>query len=156
MNPHTLRRHTPALRRVSLHVSAHLDEPLALGSLALLAGLSERQLDRAYRRRFGESIRFQHRRLRLERAARQLRGTREPVRAIAAAAGFGSHEAFTRAFRARFGMTPQRYRTAGVTERSMPRRWREALATGLRPHAELLAEAAERRRPGGRVLPRRR
>jgi AraC family transcriptional regulator len=49
-------------------------------------------------------------RLRLERAAARLATGSEPVLGIAADAGFGSHEVFTRAFRRQFGRTPSAYR----------------------------------------------
>ena len=60
----------------------------------------------------GESIADLVRRLRLERAAWRLR--HEPVDVTEAAldAGYRSAEAFSRAFRRGFGMSPSRYRTA--------------------------------------------
>lgn len=50
------------------------------------------------------------RRLRLERAARQLRRTEARVLDVALGAGYGSHEAFTRAFAAHFGAGPDQWR----------------------------------------------
>ena len=52
------------------------------------------------------------RRLRLERAARSLKQTGEPVTQIALAAGFETHESFTRAFGAMFDVSPSNYRAA--------------------------------------------
>jgi AraC family transcriptional regulator len=58
----------------------------------------------------GESIYEHIRRLRLERAAHFLKSTRLPVTRIAFGAGFETHEAFTRAFRAMFDESPLRFR----------------------------------------------
>lgn len=50
------------------------------------------------------------RRLRLERAAGQLRHSRSAVVDIALAAGYDSHEAFSRAFARAFALSPTQYR----------------------------------------------
>ncbi len=50
------------------------------------------------------------RKRRLSEAARELAETRKPVGNIAREFGFQSHEAFTRSFRALFGVPPERYR----------------------------------------------
>jgi len=55
------------------------------------------------------------RRLLLERAAWQLSRTRLPVTEIGLNANYGSLEAFTRAFRKAFGISPSLYRRTGTT-----------------------------------------
>jgi len=55
------------------------------------------------------------RRLLLERAAWQLSRTRLPVTEIGLNANYGSLEAFTRAFRKAFGVSPSLYRRMGAT-----------------------------------------
>ena len=50
------------------------------------------------------------RRLRLERGAQRLKFGTASVTAIALQSGYQSHEAFTRAFRTRFGTSPSRFR----------------------------------------------
>jgi AraC family transcriptional regulator len=47
---------------------------------------------------------------RLSEAARALAGGAPDILAVALDAGYGSHEAFTRAFRDQFGMTPEQFR----------------------------------------------
>ena len=55
---------------------------------------------------------LRHRRLRLERAASQLKLGAASVTHIAFDAGYESHEAFTRSFRAAFGLPPSQFRSS--------------------------------------------
>jgi transcriptional regulator GlxA family with amidase domain len=122
------------------YLHAHLNEPLKMAALAQIARVSPRQVDRLFVRMFGESLRACLRRLRLERAARQLRSTRRRVLAVALDAGFDSHESFTRSFSRYFGHNPSAYRrlaVANLQPRNRDAYWRLALAGGLRRHVEL-------------------
>jgi AraC family transcriptional regulator len=65
----------------------------------------------------GESVMEHIRRLRLERAAHQLKFTPQPVTRIAFGAGYETHEAFTRAFHAMFDLSPSDFRE---THRALP------------------------------------
>lgn len=96
--------------RVVDHIHAHLDEEISPEELARIAHFSLHHFHRVFRGMTGESVMGFVRRLRLERAAQRLKFGREPVVDVALATGYGSHEAFTRAFRARFGSSPSRYR----------------------------------------------
>jgi AraC family transcriptional regulator len=58
----------------------------------------------------GETLMAHIRRLRLERAAGRLKLGRRPVIEIALEAGYETHEAFTRAFKASFGRSPSAFR----------------------------------------------
>jgi len=139
MKAATLQAHDPRMARLLAYLESHLDEPLDIESLARLAGVSARQLDRLFERIFGESPRACLRRLRLERAARQLRLTRRRILAIALDAGFDSHESFTRSFARRFGRSPADYRRlpeATLQPQDRGEFWRLALAGGLRRHVE--------------------
>ena len=98
--------------RVLVHIQQHLDEPLELDDLARVACFSPYHFHRIFTGMTGESVKAHIRRLRLERAAWQLKHGRLPVLDIALAAGYESHEAFTRAFQAAFAMAPSRYRSA--------------------------------------------
>jgi AraC family transcriptional regulator len=60
----------------------------------------------------GETLKEYVRRLRLERAARNLKQLDGPIIEIALQAGFEAHESFTRAFGDMFGISPSEYRTA--------------------------------------------
>ncbi|WP_426960025.1 GlxA family transcriptional regulator [Muricoccus radiodurans] len=99
------------LSRIIEHIERHAHEPLALGELARLAGLSGRQLERLFGDHLGTSVHRHVAAVRLSRARVLLRQTRLPVAEIAAASGYGSPSHFTQAYRARFGLTPRAERT---------------------------------------------
>jgi len=96
------------------HVEQHLEDELDAARLAMVSGFSLHHFHRVFRGVTGESVMGFVRRLRLERAAQQLKYQRTPVTSVAFDVGYGSHEAFTRAFRARFGMPPSAYRLAAA------------------------------------------
>jgi AraC family transcriptional regulator len=110
-----------ALNRVLVHVQAHLDEDLALGRLAGVAGLSPFHFEREFSRQTGETVKQYTQRLRLERAAIRLLLHRGSILDIALDCGFQSHETFTRAFRRRFALAPREYRRRGLAPREHPR-----------------------------------
>jgi transcriptional regulator GlxA family with amidase domain len=56
--------------------------------------------------------------LRLDRAAHLLARTDLPVKRIAARAGYSSRSSFTRAFLARYGLGPARFRASMAEDRS--------------------------------------
>src|SRR6185503_3779409 len=62
----------------------------------------------------GETAAETVRRLRLHRAAVELITGELPVQRIARRAGYGSQEAFTRAFKTAYGVPPARYRASFV------------------------------------------
>lgn len=72
--------------------------------------LSRSHLDHVVSATGGEPPERMRRRLLLERAAHRLLATDAPVVDIAFEAGFGSHEAFTRAFSREYGAAPSRWR----------------------------------------------
>lgn len=89
-----------------------LAETLDLGSdvRARRLHLSRFHLDRVVSATGGEPPERMRRRLLLERAAHRLLATDTPVVDVAFEAGFGSHEAFTRAFARAYGSAPSRWR----------------------------------------------
>jgi AraC family transcriptional regulator len=96
---------------VQLYIQNELDGDLNLERLAGIAGYSMYHFHRLFRGVTGESTDDYVRRLRLERAAHALRYRSESILQLALEAGYGSHEAFTRAFVRMFGVTPSEYQT---------------------------------------------
>jgi AraC family transcriptional regulator len=95
---------------ILVHIQAHLDEDLSLDALSALASLSPAHFQRTFRALVGETPKSYVARLRLERAAFRLLIHDATLLDIALDCGFQNHETFTRGFRRRFGMPPNRYR----------------------------------------------
>src|SRR5712692_6912522 len=110
MSQGTQQYYQERLLRVLLHIQRNLDQRLELEQLAGIACFSPFHFHRIFRGMVGESVMEHVRRLRLEQAAQKLRFSDRPVIDVALDAGYESHEAFTRAFSARFGMPPSSYR----------------------------------------------
>jgi AraC family transcriptional regulator len=109
-HPMTTGDHHARIARATAYLERHLDEELDASSLAKVACLSEFHFHRVFRAVVGESVMSHVRRLRLERAARALGAKDQLVQEVAHSAGFQSHEAFTRAFVAHFGVSPSAWR----------------------------------------------
>jgi AraC family transcriptional regulator len=110
MRTGTQRDYAERILVVLVHIQNHLDHDLNLDDLAELACFSPFHFHRIFRGMVGEPVREHIRRLRLERAALQLKGGELSITEVALAAGYNTHEAFTRAFHARFGQSPSDYR----------------------------------------------
>lgn len=115
MKTSTLSFYETAVRAALVRIATHLDEALDLPSLAREAALSPLHFHRIFRGMVGETPLELHRRLRLERAAHQLTRGDTSVTRIAFDAGYETHEAFTRAFRAAFSTSPSDMRRASRT-----------------------------------------
>ncbi|MFZ5893375.1 MAG: AraC family transcriptional regulator [Myxococcota bacterium] len=113
----TLDDYQRRLLRAEDYLVRHLDEDIAPLEVASHAGFSLHHFHRVFRAQLGESLMAYLRRLRLERAARRLRSGDRKVVDLAFEAGYGSHEAFTRAFVEHFGMPPQEYRVRAAPPR---------------------------------------
>jgi AraC family transcriptional regulator len=94
-------------------VESHLREPIALEAVATQSGVSSYHLTRAFDAVTGHSLMRYVRARRLSEAARQLCNGAPGILTVALDAGYGSHEAFTRAFRDQFGLTPEQVRGQG-------------------------------------------
>ncbi|MEM7229172.1 MAG: AraC family transcriptional regulator [Planctomycetota bacterium] len=91
-------------------IEARLDEDVPLDELARAAHYSPFHFHRLFRALTGETVRDYTRRLRLQRAAHHLVHEDRDILRIALDAGYESHEAFTRAFKSRFDVTPSVFR----------------------------------------------
>jgi len=93
------------------YIDRHLDKKLDLAALADIASFSPFHFHRLFRALMGEALGDYVRRRRLEIAGvRLLSQHGVSVLNIALGVGFGSAEAFTRAFRARFDCSPTEWR----------------------------------------------
>ncbi|QAT42740.1 helix-turn-helix transcriptional regulator [Aminipila luticellarii] len=86
------------------------DEALTLKYLAHKLGYSEFYISRKFKEISGMQFRDYLRYRRLAFALKQVRDTEYGILDIALNYGFSSHEAFTRAFKATYGITPSEYR----------------------------------------------
>jgi AraC family transcriptional regulator len=105
--------YTRRMHAVIEHIDRHLAEELDLATLAGVAHFSAFHFHRLFGALTGEVLGDYLRRRRLEVAAVRLRAQLQvPVLQVALGVGFGSAEAFTRAFRARFGCSPTQWRNS--------------------------------------------
>jgi AraC-like DNA-binding protein len=106
--------------RLSGLVLESLDQESGPEDLARKAYRSRSDFFRLFRALIDETPGTMRRRFLLERAAWQLGRTRLPVTEIAFDANYGSLEAFTRAFRRAFRVSPSLYRRMGVQDVYLP------------------------------------
>jgi AraC family transcriptional regulator len=97
------------------YVESHSREPVSLGAVARACKVSTFHLTRAFAATMGLSLMRYVRARRLSEAARRLAQGAQDILTVALDAGYGSHEAFTRAFRDHFALTPEQVRAQGHT-----------------------------------------
>jgi AraC family transcriptional regulator len=95
------------------YVESHFTREVSLDEVAGICGVSRFQLSRAFGEALGLSLTRYLRGRRLTEAARALAAGAPDILALALEAGYGSHEAFTRAFHEQFGLTPAELRGRG-------------------------------------------
>jgi AraC family transcriptional regulator len=98
------------VERALWHVEAHTRSQLTLESIASACAVSPFYLTRAFALTTGLSLMRYVRARRLTDAAHKLAAGANDIFDLALDAGYGSHEAFTRAFREHFGTTPESVR----------------------------------------------
>ena len=103
------------MQRAWLYLAGNLDRPVRLAELAERGNVSVWYFTKTFHALYGEGPQAASTRMRLSQAARLLRGSRLSVGEAGAACGFENNCSFSRAFRARFGMPPSRYRTPAGT-----------------------------------------
>jgi len=110
------------MERVAAFIAANLDAPLDFNRLAEVACFSPYHFHRLYRLTMGETPDQTVRRLRLNRAAGNLTRGDGTLAHIARQAGYGSPEAFSRAFANAYGEPPSRFRARRVAPLHPPGR----------------------------------
>ncbi|WP_116952895.1 AraC family transcriptional regulator [Jiangella endophytica] len=101
-----------AVRRAAAYIETHAGTPITLTDIAAASGVGARALQYAFARHLGTSPLAHLRRVRLERAHRELQAadpaTGATVAAIAASWGFGKPSRFAAEYRRQYGQSPSR------------------------------------------------
>ena len=100
----------PRLLAIIAAMEEQIEEPLSAEELAAIVGISVRHMERLFRDKLQARPKSFYRQLRLEKAERLLNYSRLGIRDISVAAGFSTLAEFSRAFRARTGSSPSRFR----------------------------------------------
>lgn len=93
-------------------IESHFNAEIALDDIAAVGGVTRYHMSRAFGLATGRSVMRYVRGRRLTQAARLLSNGAPNILELALEAGYGSHEAFTRAFKDEFGVTPEAVRAA--------------------------------------------
>jgi AraC family transcriptional regulator len=91
-------------------IESHFAGEITLEDIANVSGVSRYHLSRAFGAATERSVMRYVRGRRLTEAAKSLAAGASDILTVALEAGYGSHEAFTRAFRDQFGLTPETFR----------------------------------------------
>lgn len=109
------------LNQAMEHIERHLDQPIEVADLARIAVTSEYHLRRLFSALAGMPLSEYIRRRRLTVAGAEVLADERTLLEIAVRYGYGSGEAFARAFRALHGVGPGEARRTGASLRSQPR-----------------------------------
>ncbi|MFD3538683.1 GyrI-like domain-containing protein [Streptomyces sp. NPDC058662] len=109
------------LNQAMEHIERHLDQSVETAELARIAATSEYHLRRMFSALAGMPLSEYIRRRRLTLAGAEVLAGREVLLEIAVRYGYGSGEAFARAFRAMHGVGPGEARRTGAALNSQPR-----------------------------------
>ena len=102
-----------AIEKALWFIESHFASEITLRDLAKAGGVTRFHITRAFGAATGRSIMGYVRGRRLTEAAKALSNGAADILSVALGAGYGSHEAFTRAFRDEFGVTPETIRAQG-------------------------------------------
>jgi AraC family transcriptional regulator len=135
------------MHRVLEYIDRRLDQQLELDALAKVANFSSFHFHRLFTAWMGERLGDYVRRRRLETAAlRLVAQPRLPVTQVALSVGFGSTEAFARAFRSRFGLTATAWRETQLSNRDqLKSRLDQAPASPPVNHGRMKVSIADRK-----------
>ncbi|MFZ4400388.1 MAG: AraC family transcriptional regulator [Bacteroidales bacterium] len=110
----TLKDYHERINKVLIYINNHLGEELDLKRLADVSNFSTFHFHRIMRAHLGEALGSYIVRIRLEIAARLLEFSKEAISDIAWKIGYESPASFSTAFKCRFGVSPQEFRSSTV------------------------------------------
>lgn len=113
----------PRLVAVAAAILGNPEHRYTVESLARHAGMSRSRFNHHFTETYKCSPMEFVRSVRLSSAATLLRGSRLPVKAIAASVGYSSRSQFSHAFQLRYGVAPMRFRRQGRAD--IPLSWDE-------------------------------
>ncbi len=105
-----------AVEKAVWYIENHYRESVSLDEIALAAGVSRYHLSRIFCYAVGQPASRYLRLRRLSRAATALAAGETDILGLALSLGYGSHEAFSRAFKEHFRLTPEEVRAHGHTD----------------------------------------
>jgi AraC family transcriptional regulator len=117
-------------------IESHFQLDISLDDIASIGGVSRYHMSRAFALAMGHPALRYIRGRRLTEAARSLANGAPDILTVALEAGYNSHEAFTRAFREQFGVTPESVRAQRHVDNIQlvePIKMDETLLTHLEP-----------------------
>ncbi|TDY67373.1 AraC family transcriptional regulator [Leptospira meyeri] len=121
----------PNLYPVWNKMEKQLDEGIGLNQIAFFTGYSEWHFHRLFKSIQGENVKEYIRRLRLEKAAYELKITNFPILEIAIESGFLSHEAFSKAFKRVIGSTPSEFRKQFQNKKTIKKNYHLMIPDGI-------------------------
>jgi AraC family transcriptional regulator len=101
------------VERALWFIESHFGRDVTLAEIAEVACVSQYHMSRMFAVTMGIPVMRYLRTRRMSEAARALANGAPDILSVALDVGYGSHEAFTRAFREQFGVTPESVRTQG-------------------------------------------
>ncbi len=116
--PEAMSREREWVQQACSLLDERLTDPPSVFDLARIVGTNERRLSELFREQVGNTVFGYVREQRLLLAARLLTQTSVPVQDMAEQVGYSTSSNFITAFRARFGCSPRRYRTASASGRA--------------------------------------
>src|SRR5450432_823318 len=128
------------------YIESHFAEEISLEDVAAAGEVSRFHMSRAFGLATGRSVMRYVRGRRLTEAARSLARGAPDILGVALDVGYGSHEAFTRAFRDQFGVTPEAVRALGQLDNLV-------LVEPVKMNETVMADLEDpRRESGGELL----
>lgn len=114
MKKETINRHTKIANEIMSYVYQYVDTDINLDELSEDLGVSKFHMHRLFKNEFGKNIYESIKSIRLQKASSLLLTNKHStITEVAKMCGYGSHGAFIKAYKEKFGMTPSAWRNEG-------------------------------------------